>query len=93
MATHRFPELVQAPLPPELQQMQATLELLEGPQAGEVRAIWQGVLSGIRRRRQLLSAVQEALAQLRLDIKALEFDLLATRQERDALRQQLGESE
>jgi hypothetical protein len=39
------------------------------------------------RRRRILNLVQEALAQLRLDMKYLVFDLEATRRERDALRQ------
>lgn len=35
------------------------------------------------RRRRILSLVQEALGQLRLDMKYLMFDLEATRRERD----------
>ncbi|HOM18906.1 MAG TPA: hypothetical protein PLQ00_16360, partial [Thermoguttaceae bacterium] len=42
-----------------------------------------------RRRRRILNMVQEALAQLRLDMKYLIFDLEATRRERDSYRQQL----
>ena len=48
------------------------------------------VVDGVRRRRRILSLVQEALAQLRLDIKYLMFDLDVTKQERDELREQLG---
>jgi len=40
-----------------------------------------------RRRRRILNLVQEALSQLRLDMKYLVFDLEATRRERDSLRQ------
>jgi hypothetical protein len=47
------------------------------------------VIDSIRRRRRILVLVQEALAQLRLDIKYLMFDLDATRKERDELRQRL----
>lgn len=36
------------------------------------------------RRQQVLSLVQDALGQLRLDMKYLMFDLEATRRERDA---------
>lgn len=39
------------------------------------------------RRTRILSAVQEAMSQLRLDMKYLIFDLEATRRERDALRE------
>jgi hypothetical protein len=38
-----------------------------------------------------LTLVQEALSQLRLDMKYLVFDLEATRRERDALRNQSDE--
>ncbi|NND96382.1 MAG: transcriptional regulator, partial [Pirellulaceae bacterium] len=41
------------------------------------------------RRRRILNLVQEALSQLRLDMKYLVFDLEATRRERDQYRQML----
>lgn len=41
------------------------------------------------RRRRILNLVQEALSQLRLDMKYLVFDLEATRRERDYLRDQI----
>ena len=46
----------------------------------------------IERRRRILSFIQEALSQLRLDMKYLLFDLDATRKERDDYRRQLEES-
>jgi hypothetical protein len=46
-------------------------------------------MESTRRRRRILSLVQEALSQLRLDMKYLVFDLEATRRERDAYRQLL----
>ena len=42
-----------------------------------------------KRRRRILSLVQEALSQLRLDMKYLVFDLEATRRERDAYKDNL----
>ncbi len=42
-----------------------------------------------RRRRRILSLVQDALSQLRLDMKYLMFDLEATRRERDEFREKL----
>ena len=47
------------------------------------------VTESTRRRRRILNLVQEALAQLRLDMKYLMFDLEATRRERDEYRQRL----
>jgi hypothetical protein len=44
------------------------------------------VIDTIKRRRRILSLVQDALSQLRLDMKYLAFDLEATRRERDEYR-------
>jgi hypothetical protein len=49
------------------------------------------VVDSVRRRRRILALVQDALSQLRLDIKYLMFDLEVTRRERDALRDQLAD--
>ena len=45
-----------------------------------------------RRRRRILLLVQDALSQLRLDMKYLAFDLEATRRERDEFRRKLEET-
>lgn len=42
------------------------------------------------RRKRILGLVQEALAQLRLDMKYLVFDLEATTRERNALQKELN---
>ncbi|MCE5302270.1 MAG: transcriptional regulator [Planctomycetaceae bacterium] len=47
------------------------------------------VVDSNRRRRRILVLVQDALSQLRLDMKYLTFDLEATRRERDELRRKL----
>ena len=44
------------------------------------------------RKRRVLGLVQEALTQLRLDMKYLIFDLEATRRERDELQKRLDEN-
>ena len=44
------------------------------------------VMESTKRRRRILHLVQEAISQLRLDMKYLVFDLEATRRERDAYR-------
>ena len=51
------------------------------------------VVSNTKRRRRILSLVQDALSQLRLDMKYLLFDLEATRRERDEFRRKLEEKE
>ncbi len=47
------------------------------------------VVDSTRRRRRILCLVQDALGQLRLDMKYLAFDLEATRRERDDYRSKL----
>ena len=44
------------------------------------------VVDSTKRRRKILALVQDALSQLRLDMKYLVFDLEATRRERDAYK-------
>ena len=53
----------------------------------------QKVVEGTGRRKRILGLVQEALSQLRLDMKYLMFDLEATRRERDALRDEFDGGE
>jgi len=73
-------ELVEAvrELPPEY--AEKTLPLVER------------VVSSAKRRRRILHLVQDALSQLRLDMKYLMFDLEATRRERDEYRRQIDGS-
>ncbi len=47
------------------------------------------VLESTKRRRRILTLVQDALSQLRLDMKYLIFDLEATRRERDDFRSRI----
>jgi len=47
------------------------------------------VVESTKRRRRILNLVQDALGQLRLDMKYLMFDLEATRRERDDYRRQV----
>jgi hypothetical protein len=57
-----------------------------------VEPLLNRVIDSNRRRRRILSLVQDALSQLRLDMKYLAFDLEATRRERDELRRKYEES-
>jgi hypothetical protein len=47
------------------------------------------VVEYTRRRRRILNLIQDALSQLRLDMKYLMFDLEATRRERDSYKNAL----
>ena len=75
-------------LPKDLVELTAAVAELPAAHRGKVEAILLRVNESTRRRRRILALVQEALSQLRLDMKYLMFDLEATRRERDALKQE-----
>ncbi len=72
--------------PVELQELMRAIEALPAPYRDGVLAAAHRVVEGAVRRRRILNLVQEALSQLRLDMKYLVFDLEATRRERDQLK-------
>ncbi len=86
---HTAPETV---LPAEVQELASALAQLPSLYRQELEPIVERVIQGAHRRRQILTLVQEALAQLRLDMKYLIFDLEATRRERDTYRKLLEDS-
>lgn len=92
MSAHsRFPDQEGEQLPRELIELARRIADLPPEHQPDLESAYNRVVDSVRRRRRILSLVQEALAQLRLDIKYLMFDLEVTRRERDELRQQLDE--
>ena len=80
-------------LPQDIKQLcEAVAAMPSGEKLGLDRLVQQ-VIDGTNRRRRILGLVQEALGQLRLDMKYLMFDLEATRRERDELREKLESKE
>lgn len=77
--------------PVELQAMLQAVEALPEGSRQSLQPAVDRVVECSTRRRRILNLVQEALSQLRLDMKYLIFDLEATRHERDALKQELKE--
>lgn len=77
--------------PVELQAMLQAVEALPESCRQSLQPAVDRVVECSTRRRRILNLVQEALSQLRLDMKYLIFDLEATRRERDALKQELKE--
>lgn len=75
-------------LPRELVEMGRRIAELPAEYQANLTSAYEQVLDSSRRRRRILNLVQEALSQLRLDIKYLMFDLEVTRNERDALQQE-----
>lgn len=73
-------------LPAELAELGDLLENLDTKQKAELITSFERVTESVMRRRRILGLVQEALSQLRLDVKYLMFDLEMTRRERDELQ-------
>ncbi len=75
--------------PIELQEMAKAIDALPARYRDAVTPALHRVMECSTRRRRILNLVQEALSQLRLDMKYLIFDLEATRRERDEYREML----
>ncbi|MEX0701838.1 MAG: transcriptional regulator [Planctomycetales bacterium] len=83
---------VEEEVPRELLDLGREIGTLPPSYRAELEPAYQRVVESVRRRRRILALVQEALSQLRLDIKYLMFDLEVTRKERDELRHDLEEN-
>jgi hypothetical protein len=79
-------------LPAELAELIAVVQQLPSETRAAIEPALSRVVDSTRRRRRILTMVQEALSQLRLDMKYLVFDLEATRRERDDYRRQLEQA-
>ncbi len=73
-------------LPKDVADLAAAVSSLPAEHRSRLETLMYRVVDSTKRRRRILNLVQEALSQLRLDMKYLVFDLEATRRERDALR-------
>ena len=73
-------------LPRDMAELAVAISHLPAEHRGPVDTVFQRVADSTRRRQRILNLVQEALSQLRLDMKYLLFDLEATRRERDELK-------
>ena len=74
-------------LPKDVADLAAAVATLPAEHRSRLETLMYRVVDSTKRRRRILNLVQEALSQLRLDMKYLVFDLEATRRERDALKQ------
>ena len=85
----RFQESDKQDLPAELIELGDLLNELNTDRHEELMASYNRVAESVLRRRRILGLVQEALSQLRLDVKYLMFDLEMTRRERDELQERI----
>ena len=76
-------------LPADLVDLSTAISRLPEVHRQQLEYALSRVIESTKRRRRILTLVQDALGQLRLDMKYLMFDLEATRRERDEYRRQL----
>ena len=84
-------EVRQEDIPTDLLELTAAIEQLPIEHRIRLLPSLRRVTDSSIRRRRILTLVQEALGQLRLDMKYLVFDLEATRRERDEFLDKLNE--
>jgi len=94
-STHEptFPPSATESIPADLQRLAEAIHAIPEEHASRLAPLVDAVMESTRRRRRILTLVQDALGQLRLDMKYLMFDLEATRRERDDYRVKLEEFE
>ncbi len=80
-------------IPAEISELIAASSELPDEWRRRIEPALDKVVESTKRRRRILTLVQEALSQLRVDMKYLVFDLEATRREREDYRRQLEGSE
>lgn len=91
--THQVTAPTTEELPADILRLAAVIRALPDNVSGDVLPALERVIESTKRRRRILSLVQDALSQLRLDMKYLMFDLEATRRERDEFQAKLQEFE
>ena len=70
-------------LPADILRLASAIQALPAEFSRELIPALERVVESTKRRRRILNMVQDALSQLRLDMKYLMFDVEATRRERD----------
>jgi hypothetical protein len=76
-------------LPLDLNDLITAIQNLPEEYRKEIVQPLNRVVEYTRRRRRILNLIQEALSQLRMDMKYLMFDLEATRRERESYKNAL----
>jgi hypothetical protein len=79
-------------LPADIAELAQALTELPAAERQRIEPLITRVLDSTARRRRILGLVQDALTQLRLDMKYLMFDLEATRRERDEFKRKVEEA-
>lgn len=80
-------------LPADILRLATAIQALPEQYSRDLIPVLERVVESTKRRRRILNMVQDALSQLRLDMKYLMFDVEATRRERDEYQARLQEFE
>ena len=88
---HRVSTVPAEELPADLLRLATSIRALPDENSRDLVPALERVIESTKRRRRILTLVQDALSQLRLDMKYLMFDLEATRRERDDYHAKLQE--
>lgn len=78
-------------LPIDLLDLMSAIDSLPESSKCQLAAPLKRVVEYTKRRRRIMNLIQDALGQLRMDMKYLLFDLEATRRERDNLMGRQGQ--
>ena len=89
MGASRITKPHQQPLPKDVSELAGLIADLPVEHRCTLEPVCQRVIDSTRRRQRILALVQEALSQLRLEMKYLVFDLEATRRERNRYKETL----
>ncbi len=92
MSQPRFNKTDVNEIPGEIAELLQAINELPAELRHGIDPVMNRVVESTRRRRRILSLVQDALSQLRVDMKYLMFDLEATRRERDEYRRKVEEA-
>ena len=94
MTNHkRIPGSDEDQLPSELIELGRLIGEIDISNRREIDIAFEHAAESVQRRGRILNLVQEALSQLRLDVKYMMFDLEITRTERDELQTKMEEGE
>ena len=93
MTTSRLSTGKNETLPNDVVELEAAVAQLPADVRAQFGPLVNRVVESTWRRWRILSLVQEALSQLRLDMKYLMFDLEATRRERDSFQLELSQGQ
>ena len=89
MKSNRVTKSTSDQIPIDLNELVSKVDDLPAEYRSQLKPSLDRVIEYTKRRRRILNLIQEALSQLRLDMKYLMFDLESTRRERDEYKNSL----